>query len=267
MNVRCVLHSLSDTVFSMLVMALVACLKVLLRLSQAYMGFTLSNIPRIILAYTLVSVVIFVGWIWQVLDLEVKKMQPWIALSAGPVATEDSLLLDYVGAGPLALIQQALQSRRWRVLLATLGLWIANAGTVAAYSLWVVEVASRSNTIAMVQTSLFDGLNAHASTYNVGFVHTYLGNVTFGLPLPSWISDDYVLASFNASRPTKNTLLRAKTDGHTADLIRKIRLTYRASVHLRRSSEVRVALVGKSQLPDADLRTARCRIGGICFHP
>jgi hypothetical protein len=32
--------------------------------------------------------------------------------------------------------------------------------------------------------------------------------------------------------------------------IRKLRLTYRASVHLRRSSEVRVALVGKSQLPD-----------------
>jgi hypothetical protein len=34
--------------------------------------------------------------------------------------------------------------------------------------------------------------------------------------------------------------------------IRKSRLTYRASVHLRRSSEVRVALVGKSQLPDVE---------------
>jgi hypothetical protein len=202
----------------MLVMALIACLEVLLQLSQANTGFTLSNLPRIVLAYTPVAIVIFVGWIWQVLDLEVKKMQPWIALSAGPVAAEDSLLLDYVGAGPLDLVRQALRSRHWRVLLTTLGLWIANAATVAASSMWFIEVTPRADPISMVQTSMFDGSIAHSSMDDVNFVHTYLGHVTFGLSLPQWISDDYVLASFNSSRPKEDALLRTTTDGYTADL-------------------------------------------------
>jgi hypothetical protein len=46
-------------------------------------------------------------------------------------------------------------------------------------------------------------------------------------------------------------------------IIRKLRLTYRASVQLRRSSEVRVALVGKSQLPD-DHHTRQHRIVHSC---
>jgi hypothetical protein len=63
----------------------------------------------------------------------------------------------------------------------------------------------------------------------------------------------FVIVNLCAECPAE-TLIHESQCSPVMASIRKLRLTYRASVYLRRSSEVRVALVGKSQLPDVNDR-------------
>jgi hypothetical protein len=194
-------------------------LEIILQLSYIYSGFNLSQAARFTLTYTPISIVIFVGWIWQILDLEVKKVAPWVALTARPVPAADSLLLDYVGVNPLVVLHQAFRRRHWHILGTTTGLWLANAATIAASSLWFIAITSRTEAVRLERTSVFNGSAYHPNRDNISFIYPYFGHGVFNLSLPPWHSGDHVLASFKSSEKDGHDTLTGLTDAFSADLI------------------------------------------------
>jgi hypothetical protein len=193
-------------------------LEIILQLSYIYSGFNFPEDAEYILTYMPIPIVIFVGWIWQILDLEVKKIAPWVALTAKPVSAEDSLLLDYVGVNPLVVLHQAFRRRHWRILGTTTGLWLANAATIAASSLWLYASTSRTEQILLERTSVFNGSAYHPNRDNISFIYPYFGHGVFNLSLPPWHSGYHVLASFNSSEKDDHDMLAGLTDAFSADL-------------------------------------------------
>lgn len=206
------------TTFTVFLLALIAALEVLLRLSDAHSGFSLPRTARFALTYLPVALVILIGWLWQILDLEVKKLVPWVVLSKAPATAEDSLLLDYVGANQFTVLRQAFSRHHHRVVLTVIGLWVANAATVAATSLWFIAVTSRSESVTLVRTSVFNGSLYDQNILDLGFANSYLGHERFNLSLPPWMDRHFVLAPFNSTVLQPDVLLSGVTDGYYADL-------------------------------------------------
>jgi hypothetical protein len=213
-----ILKPIIAILFSLTILILVAVLEILVYISRNHSGFPIPPTALYFpVTYTPVALIIFVGWVWQILDLEVKKLVPWLALSKGPTALEDSLLLDYIGANPFSTIINGVRRKHYRVVVSTLGRWVTAGTVVAATSLWVIAPVQLVESIPLVYTEAFNG-SAFDNFTDGSFLFPYLGHQLYDIPIPSWTFDQYVFDPFVAEDTPGNAILSGTTRGSKADL-------------------------------------------------
>jgi hypothetical protein len=172
-------------------------LETFVRLSHLNTGFSVpSQDIRGLLTYGPVVLLLFVGWTWQMYDLEVKKLAPWMEMRNRPSKAQDSLLLDYIGANYVEVVQRAMRRKHWPVLLVTLGSGLIALSTVVATSLWIVLL----ETMPPVTTSLVNTFVISSDSFrNVSedvYLSKYLGKRVYGLPTPQWFYRDMIVSPF-----------------------------------------------------------------------
>ncbi|KDQ58668.1 hypothetical protein JAAARDRAFT_34503 [Jaapia argillacea MUCL 33604] len=205
--------------FFIFLLALVAVLEAIIRIARRDSGFSPPSSSRLV-AWTYVPLIILVGiaWIWQLFDLEVRKMIPWTAMKGHAVPAQDSILLDYIGGGILDVLSQALRRRDYPVLITVAGLIPVSVATIVATSLWIIFPILSSHPDTLIRTATFHGAELNVSSSDISYLYQYLGHVTYDLPRPRWLTQDYLIAPFNSSNPTSNMLITGSTKGYAADL-------------------------------------------------
>ncbi|CRK34925.1 hypothetical protein BN1723_015034 [Verticillium longisporum] len=165
-------------------------------------------------------VAVFYSMIWSWVDLDVKRIQPWLELSATDGATgKDSLLSEYpynfIGFVPFS----AAKRRHWPTFLAGISMiiifWLITPlqSSVIGSGLIVVKkqlpVAITSSFLpASNQSVLLD-----QSIMNVGFATTWLGQ-----PLLPFTAPDYTLLPFKSSQSPETGGPAANWTGTTTKL-------------------------------------------------
>jgi hypothetical protein len=172
------------------------------QVSAANTGFAVPAAgPRFLATYFPVVFAIFVGWAWQVLDIEVKRLAPWVALASKECTASESLLLDYMDTNVLVAIWHASRRRHFRVLMTSIGVLITAGIGVASTSLWVITTMRRSTSTSFTTTAVFDGFLWDTSSSDITFFQPFQGVQAYNLSMPKWIYADYAIEPFNASVP------------------------------------------------------------------
>jgi hypothetical protein len=172
------------------------------QLSAANTGFTVPAAgPRFLATYFPVVFAIIVGWAWQILDIEVKKLAPWVALASKECTASESLLLDYMDTNVLVAIWHASRRRHFRVLMSSLGVLITAGIGVASTSLWIIATVRRSTSNSFTTTAVFNGSLWSPSSSDITFFQPFQGVQAYNLSMPKWVYADYAIEPFNASVP------------------------------------------------------------------
>jgi hypothetical protein len=209
-----ILSPLSIVFSALLSAALVILLEMIHQSSVAHTGFSAPTYGfSIVFTYTPVVVILAVGWAWQILDVEVKKLAPWAALAHGGHSAQDSLFLDYLDANIISVLSRATRRRHFQVLATSVGGLLAAAAGVASTSLWSRVSVDSMEPAILEKIAVFNGSLFNTSIADISLFQPYLGYQLYNLSLPRWSSDNYALAPFNLSeRAAKDVLITSTTD-------------------------------------------------------
>jgi hypothetical protein len=197
-------------------------LEVVLQLSDGHNGFEEPS-PSVqsFATYTPLVIFIFAGWYWQVIDIEVKKLAPWSQMTRGkqaasPTPPSNPLLLDYIGAGYVAVLRQSLKNRHWHVILAVAGSATFSVTAILATSIFSIE--PRTFPTAKINLQYTGRLDVSAFD-DTDTNRAWLKGFLDGEPLPTWQTENYVAEPFQAvDAPRKNTFLIGDIAAYGANL-------------------------------------------------
>jgi hypothetical protein len=196
-------------------------LEVYHQISAASTGFVVPTAgPRFLATYSPVVFAVLIGWTWQVLDIEVKKLAPWVALASQECTASESLFLDYMDTNVLMVIWHASRRRHFHTLMTSLGVLITAAIGVASTSLWVVATVRRSTSTSFKTTAVFNGSLWNSSSSDITFFQPFQGVQAYNLSMPKWVYADYAIEPFNVSTPAfgADATMTGITSGVRGDL-------------------------------------------------
>ncbi|TFY54543.1 hypothetical protein EVJ58_g8802 [Rhodofomes roseus] len=198
--------------FGLVLLGAVGGLEAFVRLSDSHTGFAVpSTTLQNLATYLPIAFIIFVGWVWQAYELEVKELIPWASMCSGPVAPSDSIQLDYVGSNPLVTIATAIRKRHHGILICTLGTVAVAVCSIVAASIWDLEPAPRVLPVTLQRTGTYDGASLDSPADVSQSLTRYLARTVLQLSSPSWMTDDYVISPFNLSDATPGMVLSVYT--------------------------------------------------------
>ena len=145
-------------------------------------------------------------------------MVPWAVMSSGSAPSEESVLLDYVGANPLVGTITAIRRRHHNILVCTLGAMAAAVCSIVAASIWDLSSTAYVYRTALQQSATFNGSSLMDSADIAHSVRRYISRTVLQTPTPPWMIEDIVLAPFNFSGPAEGMVLSTITQGYRASL-------------------------------------------------
>ncbi|OTA07793.1 hypothetical protein A9Z42_0087130 [Trichoderma parareesei] len=194
---------------------IIVLLEVLAQRSQKFGGLSLvddaDEIPSAVnLTYLYLPTIIAVLYslVWNWIDLDIKRMQPWTEVSKPDGATgRQSVFLDYPVDFVAFVPFKAAKQRHWAVFY---------SGTIMVLIFWMVTPLQSSclgtgsvlmnNTVSMSAPSVFmdpltQATDMDQSVMNSGYAITWLER-----PYPAFTAPDYALMPFQPAQPVEGNV-------------------------------------------------------------
>ncbi|KKA17766.1 hypothetical protein T310_8296, partial [Rasamsonia emersonii CBS 393.64] len=145
---------------------------------------------------TIIAVLFTTVWNW--IDLDVKRLEPWYRLSqeSGAVGG-DSVLLDYPAEFLAFVPLQSLKRKQWTVFCTALILVILSwVVTPLQSGIFTVRTIQKSETLPMLSSPGLVSLEEQASTLTMNFVNEGYDVAWLNMNMPPFTTRSYALAPF-----------------------------------------------------------------------
>jgi hypothetical protein len=152
-----------------------------------------SGIVSVICVHTPAVIALFIGWIWQSLDVNVRKLTPWGSMCRSdgiPAKARESVLLDYASPSLPVAVYRAFQNRHWPVVLSVLGIGVCGAISIISTYLLALQPFETSSKGDFIVTSSFDSSLSMKSNISSGFLDAFLSQRLLNASIPSQVAAD-----------------------------------------------------------------------------
>lgn len=172
----------------------------------------------------------FIEPFWLILNRLLCLLQPYEQLRRGNANASPTIELDYSSLPPQFLLWREVRAKHWLIFLLCLMVLFANALSVALSGLMYegTQEISRPADFEVPRTSQFvklDGLGLPFNTKLEGNwqdgttsdqLYRLMSNLTAGIPLPSWVDDDYTYSAVDTGKTNISSTVKVRTNGYGA---------------------------------------------------
>ncbi|KAK3378246.1 hypothetical protein B0H63DRAFT_418148 [Podospora didyma] len=195
-----------------LTLALAAAVEVISQKSQRQGGLSLSNsideIPlaskfAYLYATTIIAVVYSIVWTW--VDLDIRRMQPWLELSRpGGAVADSSILLDYPFTFLAFIPFSAGRRRHWPVLLVGLASMVVFWGiTPLSSAIFGLQSVNVEVDMAMAVPSTLASPQEQSINTDTTILYAAYGSTGLGQLLPPFTSPKFGIVPFSPMDTTR----------------------------------------------------------------
>jgi hypothetical protein len=180
-----------------------------------------QGIVPVIYVHAPAAIALFVGWLWQSLDADVRKHMPWASMCRSdgvPAKACESVLLDYASSPLPVTMYRALRNRHWPVVLSSLGIGVCGVTSIISAYLLSLEPIETSSREDFVVTSSFNSSLSTSSNISSDFLYAFLSQRVLNGSAPSRVVADKWLVETTKSVNVKALRYTANVTGWIAEL-------------------------------------------------